>query len=138
MSNLGQWLRWQLEKRGVTQQVLAVNARVASATISGILNHDHMPKVEILFRLADYFQVSREEILRAAGHLPPRGEWAGPADEDHYLLEELVQTFREIPEEWRPEALAQLQLLVKLANHPPAHSPAKGQPPPGGSQRETE
>jgi transcriptional regulator with XRE-family HTH domain len=120
MNKLGQWLRWQLDKHGITQQVLAVNAGVASATISGIVNQDHIPKVEILFRLADYFQVSREEILRAAGHLPPREEWAESGDEDNYLLEELVQAFRDVPEEWRPEALAQVRLLVRLANRPPA------------------
>jgi transcriptional regulator with XRE-family HTH domain len=122
---LGRWLRRELERRELTQIVVAVNARVAPATLSEILNRGHVPKVETLFRLADFFGTSREDVLRLAGHLPPStigGEAAtelGGADEA--LVRELLEEFRRVPDEWKPVAIEQMAQFRRLAELRPVH-----------------
>ncbi len=111
---LGRWLRRELNRNGLTQNEAAVYAGVASATLSEILNKGHVPKVETLFRLADYFQTPRTEVLRVAGHLPPAGDqdW-DLADEP--LIRELVEEFRQVPDEWKAVAVEQIAQFRRLA-----------------------
>jgi transcriptional regulator with XRE-family HTH domain len=111
---LGRWLRRELNRNGLTQNEAAVYAGVASATLSEILNKGHVPKIETLFRLADYFQTPRMEVLRVAGHLPPVGDPAGDVA-DEPLIRELVEEFRQVPDEWKPVALEQIAQFRRLA-----------------------
>ena len=111
---LGRWLRRELNRNGLTQNEAAVYAGVASATLSEILNKGHVPKVETLFRLADYFQTPRVEVLRVAGHLPPMGD-AGADVADEPLIHELVEEFRQVPDEWKPVAIEQIAQFRRLA-----------------------
>ena len=111
---LGRWLRRELNRNGLTQNEAAVYAGVASATLSEILNKGHVPKVETLFRLADYFETPRVEVLRVAGHLPPAGD-AGTDVADEPLIRELVEEFRQVPDEWKPVAIEQIAQFRRLA-----------------------
>jgi len=111
---LGRWLRRELNRNGLTQNEAAVYAGVASATLSEILNKGHVPKVETLFRLADYFETPRVEVLRVAGHLPPTGD-AGADVADEPLIRELVDEFRQVPDEWKPVAIEQISQFRRLA-----------------------
>jgi transcriptional regulator with XRE-family HTH domain len=111
---LGRWLRRELNRNGLTQNEAAVYAGVASATLSEILNKGHVPKVETLFRLADYFETPRVEVLRVAGHLPPTGD-AGADVADEPLIRELVEEFRQVPDEWKPVAVEQIAQFRRLA-----------------------
>lgn len=121
MSELAAWLRAELNRRGLTQNVVAVYAGVGQATISDILNKGHVPKVETLFRLADYFETPREQILRLAGHLSPE-KAAGEASEalalegrDEPLVRELLRAFRQVPDEWKTVAVEQVGQFRRLA-----------------------
>ena len=125
---LGRWLRRELNRNGLTQNEAAVYAGVASATLSEILNKGHVPKVETLFRLADYFQTPRVEVLRVAGHLPPTGDAADVADEP--LIRELVEEFRQVPDEWKPVAIEQIAQFRRLAELRPVRM--VGEEPPAG------
>lgn len=122
MSELGRWLRQQLKERDLTQSEAAVYAGVGQATLSDIINKGHVPKVETLFRLADYFHASREQVLRAAGHLPPPGVSEGSAPEDdvawmqsNELVRTLLREFRRLPDEWKPIAVEQVAVFRRLA-----------------------
>jgi transcriptional regulator with XRE-family HTH domain len=118
MGELNAWLRGELRERRLTQTEVAVYAGVGQATISDILNKDHVPKVETLFRLADYFNVSRERVLRLAGHLPPTADAEPPAahsQENDPLVRELLAEFRRVPDEWKPVAVAQVAHFRRLA-----------------------
>jgi transcriptional regulator with XRE-family HTH domain len=130
-SELARWLRRELQQRGLTQNQAAVYAGVAPATLSEVLNRGHVPKVETLFRLADYFATSREAVLRLAGHLPATGHamptakdppsWDSLAElDDDYLIDELLAEFRKVPDAWKAEAIAQVALFARLAEQPPA------------------
>ena len=121
MSDLAAWLRAELNRRGLTQNVVAVYAGVGQATISDILNKGHVPKVETLFRLADYFETSREQILRLAGHLSPEriteeaGGGLALGGQDEALVRELLREFRQVPDEWKVVAVEQVAQFRRLA-----------------------
>jgi transcriptional regulator with XRE-family HTH domain len=117
MGELNAWLRAELRERRLTQTEVAVYAGVGQATISDILNKDHVPKVETLFRLADYFNVSREQVLRLAGHLPTAASEpsADLSQESDPLVRELLAEFRRVPDEWKPVAVAQVAHFRRLA-----------------------
>ena len=121
MTTLSEWLRTQLQERQLTQQQAAVYAGVSGAILNEILNKDHLPKLEILFRLADYFDTPREYIVRLAARMPTNDD--DPADQDTYLVEELLEEFRKLPDHWKPEAINQLRLFVRLSTHPPEPHP---------------
>jgi transcriptional regulator with XRE-family HTH domain len=120
MSNLGAWLRNEIERRRLTQAQIAVYAGVGQATISAILHRGHIPKVETLFRLADALQTPREQILRLAGHLAhaPEPESASEEAQADPMIQALLDEFRQVPPAWQEEAIAQVALFARLAQRP--------------------
>ena len=136
MTELATWLRAQMKSRGYNQIQTSVHTGVAQGTLSEILQRDHIPQIETLFRLADHFGTDRVEILFISGHLqtadqlqaeqrlgrqhaqPVLSEAEGPDHRD-YLVNELVQEFRKVPDEWKQEVIAQTRMFVRLANRPP-------------------
>ena len=121
MPDLAWWLRRELERRTMSQNAAAVHCGVAVATVSAILNKGHVPKVETLFRLADFFQTPRDYVLRLAGHQIPEPEKAQvPAAHRADCLErELLDEFRRLPEELKETALQHVAVLIRLAQRPP-------------------
>jgi len=127
MNELGSWLRAELVRRGLTQSEVAAQAGVGPATLSDVLNKGHVPKAETLFRLADYFETSRAEILRLAGHLPQAGKEegagasSGTGEADAALIGRLLDEFRQVPDEWKLVAIEQVAQYRRLAELRPAH-----------------
>lgn len=131
MSELAGWLRSELERTGQSQISAAVHAGVAVATVSAILNKGHTPKIETLFRLADYFETPRDEVLRLAGHrmapderqddrrVRARRVFTHQPESDDPLERELLDEFRRLPDELKAAALQQVEVLGKLAQQPP-------------------
>ena len=118
MKTLAQWLQNQLNARGLTQTAVAVHAGVSSSTLSQMLTQDHIPRIDTLFRLADYFETPREQILRIAARMPIGDE--PPREDDHYLIDELLEEFRQVPDQWKEEAVRQIELIRRLSTQPPA------------------
>ena len=114
MADLRGWLRTELKERGLTQAEVAVYSGVGQATISLMLREGYVPKVETLFRLADFFHVSRERVLRLAGHLPPAVDPDAEQPEDP-LVEALIAEFRRVPDEWKEVAVQQVAQFRRLA-----------------------
>lgn len=114
---LGRWLQRQLEIRQLSQMAAAAQAGVGVGTLSDILRRGHIPKVETLFRLADFFDTPRGELLRLAAEEPPAPDEAEA--EEEALIRELVQEFRQVPDAWKREVLAQVALFARLARRPP-------------------
>lgn len=116
---LARWLRRELQRRELTQMEASVYAGVGSATLSEILNKGHIPKVETLFRLADFFGAPREQVLRVAGHLPsepaPAPEKTDVPTADEPLIQELLEEFRRVPDEWKPVVVEQMAQFRRLA-----------------------
>ena len=116
MKSLAQWLQNELRARGLTQAAASTHAGVSPATMSQILAQDHIPTMEILFRLADYFGTPRENVLRIAARIPLPGD--EPADEDEAIIMELLEEFRQVPDEWKPVAVQQVEMFRRLAEMP--------------------
>jgi len=114
---LSRWLETELRRRSLSQMALAASAGVGIGTISGILHRGHIPKIDTLFRLADTLNTSRERVLRLAADLPPEPEGGDEADD--YLIPELLDEFRQLPDEWKLAALEQVGTLRRLAELPP-------------------
>jgi transcriptional regulator with XRE-family HTH domain len=91
---------------------------VSQGTISQILQKNHIPRIESLLRLADSLDTDRVEVLRLAGYLRMADELLGApakvAEEDRETRE-MIEAFRRLPVDWRPEAIAAVQMLVRLA-----------------------
>jgi transcriptional regulator with XRE-family HTH domain len=124
MTGLAEWLRAEMRKRRLSQTEVSVYARVGAATLSDMLNKEHVPKVETLFRLADYFDTPREQVLRLAGHLPPvPADEEGaeePGAEDEALVQALLAEFRRVPDEWKVVAIGQVAQFSRRAELRPA------------------
>lgn len=106
---LAAWLRGQLKQHDINARTVALNTGLGPATLSHILRDGHIPRIDTLNRLADHFDVPRENVLRIAAGLPE------PAPEnDDYLIDELTEAFRQLPDDWKEDALAQVRSLVRL------------------------
>lgn len=133
--SLAEWLHDQLLQRDMSGQAAAAGAGVGMATISNILNKGLIPRVETLVRLADFFAVPRNLILRLAAGLP--AEAPAAAIDDDALIDELLAAFRRIPDEWKQQALLDVELYARLTPTPagaerpdPVHVPRRvGRPP---------
>jgi transcriptional regulator with XRE-family HTH domain len=126
MTLLARWLDKQLQQRALTLRAAAAGSGVSIATLSTILHRGHIPKGDTLLRLADYLGAPRDQVLSLAAGLPhatARAEpeaGAGPPLDDDFLIQELIAEFRQVPDEWKEEALAQVAFLARLAKRPPA------------------
>ena len=58
----------------VNQAQVAAALGTADSTISACVKEDRIPRPPMCQRLADYFHVPVEDVIRAAGHLPPLSE----------------------------------------------------------------
>jgi transcriptional regulator with XRE-family HTH domain len=119
---LAEWLEDELERRGLTQAKLAVYADVAQATVNNIMRKGHIPRIETLFRVADYLGVDRVEMMVLAGLLRPADQLLReghrpppqpPADDP--LVMQLLEEFRRVPDEWKPELIQVARLFQRLA-----------------------
>ena len=125
MYTLADWLKEQIRAHDLTQQKVSVYAGVSGATLSDILNRGHIPKMELLFRLADYFETPREQVLRLAARMPIEG--SEPVDQDEYLIQDLLEAFRKVPDDRKALVLQQVQLAVRLATLPPVRMIGEGE-----------
>ena len=63
--DIGKRIRDLREKAGITQQVLAEKVGVTSVHLSNVETGNAMPGVEVVIKIADYFGVTTDWILRA-------------------------------------------------------------------------
>jgi transcriptional regulator with XRE-family HTH domain len=115
---LGRWLEAELESRNLTQLTAAGQARIGVGTLGDIIRRGHVPKIETLIRLADFFNTPREKVLRLAAGLPPGRKDPGEDLDDEALVQELLEEFRKVPDEWKEVAIQQVEMFRKLAELP--------------------
>lgn len=113
MSDLATWLETQMQRRSLSLLRTALLTRVGAGTLSSILHEGHIPKLVTLFRLADFFDTPRLDVVRmAAGEELAETEVAGR--EDEALVRKLVREFERLPVEWKVEAVAQVEMMNRL------------------------
>jgi transcriptional regulator with XRE-family HTH domain len=68
------WLEERLKEQGITQSELARRAGVTRGAINGILQGVRGPGVELSKGIAKALSLPPEQVLRAAGLLPPEAK----------------------------------------------------------------
>lgn len=112
MTPFAEWLETRMRARGITKSQLAAFIGSKPSTVGAWFTDDRIPSPEMCQRLAGYFGIPLEDVMRSAGHLPParitveetiipelqlRIRRFSPAEQRRYLLPaiELAQTLRE-------------------------------------------
>lgn len=136
------WLRGQMSQHrfGDNQSKLATYLGTTLPTVNGWFTRGSRPRMEMCHELARVFGVPVEDVLRAAGHLPPDDR--APADRE--LPSWLTTALKELDEAELHVVKASVDALLELREYraryeprpqadppPPAAPPA--QPPPGPS-----
>ena len=71
-----------MNTRALRQSQVAVYTGVGQAAISDVLNKEHVPRVETLFRLAGFWRLPRARApRRRLSDCAVPGIWAGPLPE---------------------------------------------------------
>ena len=113
MSDLATWLETQMQRRSLSLLRTALLTRVGAGTLSSILHAGHIPKLVTLFRLADFFDTPRLDVVRlAAGEELEETEVVGR--ESDAMVRKLVREFERLPDEWKAEAVAQVEMMNRL------------------------
>lgn len=100
-----EWLRAEIEKRGMTQADLARAAGVSKPHVSLVLNGGRNPGMDFLEGVAKALRLPIDEVYRVAGILPPETKADALTELGTHLLKQL-------PVEDRERMVEQLQALV--------------------------
>lgn len=100
-----EWLRAEIEKRGMTQADLARAAGVSKPHVSLVLNGERNPGMDFLEGVAKALRLPIDEVYRVAGILPPVTKADALTELGTHLLKQL-------PVEDRERMVEQLQALV--------------------------
>jgi len=102
-----------MQRRSLSLLRTALLTRVGAGTLSSILHEGHIPKLVTLFRLADFFQTPRLDVVRmAAGE--ELEETAVEGREEEALVRKLLREFERLPAEWKLEDVAQVEMMNRL------------------------
>ena len=104
MSRLGELIAELRQDRGMTQNELAQMLCVSSGTISNYENGVHLPDIEKLAALADYFHVTTDYLLGRSTSSVPTDLLQQPVTQDKTVLD-IINIFTRLPHD-RQQALA--------------------------------
>ncbi len=101
------WLEFQLKEHNISQSELARRAGVTRGAINGILMGARGPGVDLCKGIAKALEIPPEQVLRAAGLLPP----AVNIDED---IEKIIHEVEKLDKTDQGEVLAYIRMLQNL------------------------
>jgi transcriptional regulator with XRE-family HTH domain len=84
-----EWLSKELEQRGWSQGELCRQSGLSSASVSNVLNGQQTPGLRFYQGVATAFGIPLDDVLRAAGLLPPEPESDQVLGEINYYLSEM-------------------------------------------------
>ena len=90
-TQFSEWLLSVLSQKGMSQSELARQAGVTRGAINGVITGARGPGVDLCNGIAKALKIPPEEVLRAAGLLPPEPN----KDEKFYRIESLYHTLRD-------------------------------------------
>ena len=108
VNGFSEWLREEMDNRGMKQADLSRLSKLTTATVSNLLNERRNPGEEACSAIARALKLPEETVFRAAGLLQP-----APASDP--LTEEILHLARKLP----PEDIQDLIDLArsKLSRH---------------------
>lgn len=103
----GEWLKVQLIEQDMTQSELAVRIGVQPPQVSRLISGEREATPETLIKIADALRMSRQQVFRAAGLLPP--------DPDaNKMIEKILHEVQDMPEIDQQEVLAFIRMKNNL------------------------
>ena len=108
-SKLSIWLNTELQQRGWSERELARRAGLSHTAINNALASQYQTRLDTYRGIARAFQMSLEDVLRAAGELPE----LPPAVARE---EEVIRLFRQVPDTHRDLALRILDVFASQPN----------------------
>jgi transcriptional regulator with XRE-family HTH domain len=121
---LADQIRDEMQKRGLTQSMAAEELGVPQSILNRWLSGQHVPSAQHCPRVAAFLGISREEVMRMAGHWEdePDDEAKGQRRDPEWevLSRELRAIFTSIDRtRWRPvkNALRQMVSAITVNSH---------------------
>ncbi len=111
---LAEWLKDRLRERSLSQRQLARQTGIATGTISTALR-GHVPRPDIVHKLADFFDADAGTVLEIAGFLQ-LSDVPGELPTD---LKDIVRRLYRLPPRERNTILAQIKQLLDLLEDRP-------------------
>lgn len=112
----GERIRSLRKSRKLTMKQLGDVFNLAESTISGYENETRKPDIEILNKLADYFDVNVDYILGRTDESSPSGNNKKPDNNDfHFYDTDGVQFIARSDKNLSPAAYKKMQELAKKA-----------------------
>ncbi len=105
--NIAEWLKEELQKRGMSQADLSRKSGISAGHITKVLNGDRGLGEQALKGIAEAFHVPPELVFRKAGLLPQ-------ISENDEAKEELIFLFERLPDNEKRIILRQLQATILL------------------------
>lgn len=103
------------EEKGIFQKELAVHLNVSPSTISNYENDVHFPDIEILCKLADYFQVSTDYLLARTDYRHNLNTLNRKLSKD-YTVGDFINTTLELPHKDISNIVEYVNLLIMRNN----------------------
>lgn len=103
------WLQRQLERRHLTQRALATYIGVSPPTVSKWVSGDFRPDPAQCHKVAAYFHMPEEEVLRAAGHLSAASVAVATEERPSYIHPDMDAMLRELDWEVQAQVVAALR-----------------------------
>lgn len=90
-TTFAEWLSSQMEARRLNQSQLATYLGIRSSAVNRWFHHASIPNTATCQALARVFRLPLEDVLRAAGHLPPLDPGELAEDAPGYLSADLTR-----------------------------------------------
>jgi transcriptional regulator with XRE-family HTH domain len=122
-SRLAGWLKDRIRESNLTQNEIARQSGVSSATLSAV-RHGHTPTAETIALLAAYFNTDRESLLEMAGIISPLSDLPTEVPEETRAL---LRRLNKLPERDREEVLRLMEsFLMFVESRPSLEVPEHG------------
>ena len=105
-SPLADWLMAECNRRGLSYRRASLDAGIANNGIAEIINSGSKPSLDRLLKLAHYFTVAPEFLIRLAGQLPSQSDIP-----DIPRLHEFLSRLDRLPPE-RQQAIVGTALMI--------------------------
>lgn len=103
----GEWLKEELENRGISQYAFGKMIGVTSTHINHLINNRRKPSADMLESIARGLHLPQEEVFRRAGILPP----ISPKSEQK---EKLIYLFDQFPENEKEDLLTYMEIKLMM------------------------
>lgn len=94
-NEFAKWLMIEMEKRGISQAELARRSNTTQGTISRIVSGERNIGFDVCVAISRALHIAPENVLRAAGLLPPVPETTEQKETLVYLFDQLTEKDRQ-------------------------------------------